>query len=185
MQIHAKRVLGVTLIELLIVISIIAVLTTMAMPALGSLKQSVASRSARSALSVSINQARIRAAMQGRQVVVCPSSNQTDCAHNLRWQHGWISFNDSNRNGEHDADEDIVGVTQEQPSGVAIISTSGRHRIRYQADGTSDGSNLTLTVCDRRGVESARTLVVSNSGRLRSGTPTPTQAATACAAIGT
>lgn len=185
MHMQAKRVTGVTLIELAIVISIIAVLTTMAMPALGSLKQSVVSRSARSALSVSINQARITAAMQSRQVVVCPSSNQADCEHNLRWQHGWISFNDNNKNGEHDADEDIVGITQGQPSGVAIVSTSGRHRIRYQADGTSDGSNLTLTVCDRRGVKSASTLVVSNSGRLRSGTPTPAQAATACASIGT
>ncbi len=184
MDMQAKRVAGVTLIELLIVISIIAVLTTMAMPALGNLNQSVSSRSSRSALSVSINQARITAAMQGRQVVVCPSSNQNDCEHNLRWQQGWISFIDNNKNGEHDANEDIIGVTQAQPSGVAIVSTSGRHRIRYQADGTSDGSNLTLTICDRRGVNSARTLVVSNSGRLRSGAPTPAQAAAACAAVG-
>lgn len=183
MHMHAKRIAGVTLIELLIVISIIAVLTTMAMPALDGLKQSVASRSARSALSVSINQARIKAAMQGRQVVVCPSLNQNNCEHNLRWQNGWISFVDGNKNGEHDADEDIIGVTQAQPSGVVILSTSGRHRIRYQGDGTSDGSNLTLTVCDRRGVTSARTLVISNSGRLRSGTATPAQAA-ACAAVG-
>ena len=183
MRMHAKRIAGVTLVELLIVISIIAVLTTMAMPALGSLKQSVASQSARSTLSVSINQARITAAMQGRQVVVCPSLNRNDCAHNLLWQHGWISFVDSNKNGEHDEHEDIIGVTQAQAPGVAILSTSGRHRIRYEADGTSGGSNLTLTICDRRGVKSARTLVVSNSGRLRSGTPTPAQAA-ACTAVG-
>lgn len=183
MHMQAKRLAGVTLIELLIVISIIAVLTTMAMPALGGLKQSVASQSARSSLSVSINQARITAAMQGRQVVVCPSVNLNDCEHNLRWQHGWISFIDSNKNGEHDVDEDIIGATQAQSSGVAILSTSGRHRIRYEADGTSGGSNLTLTICDRRGVKSARTLVVSNSGRLRSGTATPAQAA-ACAAVG-
>ncbi len=183
MQLQPRHAAGVTLIELMIVLSIITVLATMAMPALGSLKQSVASRSARSALSVSINHARIKAAMQGRQVVVCPSLNQIDCEHNLRWQHGWIIFIDGNQNGEHDTNEDIIGVTQSQPSGVAIVSTSGRHRIRYQADGTSDGSNLTLTVCDRRGVKSASTLVVSNSGRLRSGTPTPAQAAAACAAV--
>lgn len=183
MCIDAKRIAGVTLIEVLVVISIIAVLTTMAMPALGNLKQSVASRTARSALSVSINQARITAAMQGRQLVVCPSLNQNNCDHNLRWQHGWISFIDSNQNGEHDTGEDIMGITQAQPAGVVILSSSGRHRIRYQGDGTSDGSNLTLTVCDRRGAKFASTLVLSNSGRLRSGTPTPAQAS-ACVAAG-
>ena len=183
MQAQPENATGVTLIELMIVLSIIAVLTTMALPAFGNLLQSGASRSARSALSVSINQARIGAAMRNRQVVVCPSANQTDCAHNLRWQHGWISFIDSNKNGEHEAAEEIIAVAQAQPAGIAILSTSGRHRIRYQADGTSDGSNLTLTVCDRRGPASATTLVVSNSGRLRSGVPSPSQATAACAAI--
>lgn len=183
MQAQPKNATGVTLIELMIVLSIIAVLTTMALPAFGNLLQSGASRSARSALSVSINQARIGAAMRSRQVVVCPSANQGDCAHDLRWQHGWISFIDNNMNSEHEATEEIIGVTQAQPAGVAILSTSGRHRIRYQADGSSDGSNLTLTVCDRRGVASASALVVSNSGRLRSGVPSPSQAAAACAAI--
>ena len=183
MQLQPRNAAGVTLIELMIALSIVAVLTTMALPSFGKLMQSTASRSARSALSVSINQARIGAAMRSRQVVVCPSANQTDCGRNLRWQHGWISFIDSNQNGEHDAVEELIGVAQAQPSGVAIVSTSGRHRIRYQADGSSDGSNLTLTVCDRRGAQSATTLVVSNSGRLRSGVPTPTQAAAACAAI--
>ena len=183
MCMQTKRVAGVTLIELLIVVSIIAVLTTMAMPALGSLKQSVASRSARSALSVSINQARIGAAMRAQTVVVCPSANQVDCDHDLLWQHGWITFLDTNQDGSHDPSEELIGVTQTQSSGIAILSSSGRHRIRYRADGSSDGSNLTLTVCDRRAVKSATTLVVSNSGRLRSGVPTPTQATAACAAI--
>jgi type IV fimbrial biogenesis protein FimT len=100
MRAQPRYATGVTLIELMIVLSIIAVLTTMALPAFGNLLQSSASRSARSALSVSINQARIGAAMRSRQVVVCPSANQGDCAHDLRWQHGWISFIDNNMNGE-------------------------------------------------------------------------------------
>ena len=121
--------------------------------------------------------------MRGRQIVVCPSANQIDCAHDLRWHQGWINFIDNNHKGEHEVDEEVIGVAQAQPAGVAILSTSGRHRIRYQADGTSDGSNLTLTVCDRRGTASATSLVVSNSGRLRSGVPSQAQAAAACSAI--
>jgi type IV fimbrial biogenesis protein FimT len=180
---QGKPVQGVTLIELLIVVSILAVLTTIAMPALGNLKQAGASRSARSALSVAINQARIAAAMRRQQVIVCPSANQIDCDRSLRWQHGWIAFYDRNNDSAHDPGEEILTLAQAQPPGIAILGSSGRHRIRYQADGTSDGTNLTLTFCDRRGPASARTLVLSNAGRLRSGVPSPAQAAAACAAI--
>ncbi len=182
---QCKRVKGVTLIELMIVISIGAVLTTMALPSFNNLLQSAASRSARSALSVSINQARIGAAMRGQQIVVCPSGNQSDCNHDSRWHHGWIAFIDSNQDSERDANEEIFSVSQAQSSGIAILSTSGRQRIRYQADGSANGTNLTLTVCDRRGPASARTLVINNSGRLRSGVPTTAQATAACAAIDT
>lgn len=178
---HAK---GVTLIEMLIVISIIAVLSAIATPALGNLKQAGASRSARSALSVAINQARISAAMRRQQVVACPSANQETCDRNLRWHNGWLVFFDGNRNGEHEPDEEIIALNQAQPSGIAILGSAGRHRIRYQPDGTSDGSNMTLTVCDRRGVSAARSLVLNNSGRLRTGTPSASQASAACAAIG-
>lgn len=185
MEVQRFRATGVTLIELLIVISIIAVLSVMAMPALGNLKQAGHSRSARSALSVAINQARISAAMRRQQVVVCPSADQTGCDRNLRWHHGWLVFFDGNRNGEHDAEEEIIALNQAQPSGLAILGSSGRHRIRYQPDGTADGSNMTLTVCDGRGASAARSLVLNNSGRLRISTPSPSQAAAACAAIGT
>ncbi|HET9033757.1 MAG TPA: GspH/FimT family pseudopilin [Dokdonella sp.] len=183
MQTQKSRLAGVTLVELMIVVSIGAVLTTMALPSFSKLLQASASRASRSALSVSINQARIGAAMRGQQVIVCPSSNQTDCTDDSRWQHGWIAFIDSNRDNEHDSDEEIIGVAQAQKSGIAILSSSSRQRIRYQADGSASGTNLTLTVCDRRGPPAARTLVVSNSGRLRSGTPSAAQASAACAAI--
>jgi type IV fimbrial biogenesis protein FimT len=183
MKAQGNPVQGVTLIELLIVLSIIAVLATIAMPALGNLKQAGVQRSARSALSVAINQARIAAAMRRQQVVVCPSANQVDCDRDMRWQHGWIAFYDRNNDNIHDPGEEIVTLAQSQSAGIAILSSRGRHRIRYQPDGTSDGTNLTLTFCDRRGPVSASTLVLSNAGRLRSGTPSPAQAAAACAAI--
>ncbi|MGB0133847.1 GspH/FimT family pseudopilin [Dokdonella sp.] len=184
MEMQRNRAAGVTLIELLIVISIIAVLATIATPALGNLKQAGASRSARSALSVAINQARISAAMRRQQVVVCPSGDQDACDRSTRWHHGWLVFFDGNRNGEHEPGEEIIALNQAQSSGIAILGSVGRHRIRYQPDGTSDGSNMTLTVCDGRGVSAARSLVLNNSGRLRTGVPSPSQASAACAAIG-
>lgn len=176
---------GFSLIESLFVVAILAILGGIALPSFHDLGQASASRAARSALSVAINQTRISAVMHRAHVVTCPSSDQSRCNTSLRWHHGWITFVDTNRNGQRDTDEVIVASQQAQAAGIAIVSTSGRHRIRYQADGTSEGSNLTLTFCDRRGASSARTLVLNNAGRLRSGTATAAQISVACAAIDT
>lgn len=183
MRLPWKRCTGVTLIELMIVLAIVAVLTTIATPSFSELRQAIASRSSRSALSVSVNQARISAVMHGHHVVVCPSTNLATCERSLAWHHGWLVFVDENANDEHDVNEKILGLNQALTPGVAVLGSSGRYRIRYQPDGTTGGSNITLTVCDRRGPPAARTLVISNSGRLRNGTPTAAQAAAACAAV--
>lgn len=178
----ASRCTGVTLIELMIVLAIIAVLSTMAAPSFSDLKQAMASRSAGGALSTSINQARISAVMHGQHVVLCPSTDLVACDRTLRWQHGWLAFVDGDADDEHDATEAVLSVNQTLEAGVAVLGSNGRYRIRFQPDGTAGGSNITLTICDRRGAAAARTLVISNSGRLRGGVPTASQAA-ACAAI--
>lgn len=178
-----RRDTGVTLVELIMVVAILSVLASIAYPSLSDLRQSGATRSARSELTVAISQARSSAIMQQRQVIVCPSADQLACNRDLEWQHGWLVFVDENRNRERDEEEALVAVGQATTGGVAILSTRGRYQIRYQPNGTADGSNLTLTVCDRRGQSKASSLVMNNSGRLRSGTPSPAQAAAACAAI--
>lgn len=174
---------GITLIELIMTIAIVSVLASIAYPSLSDLRQAGATRAARSGLMVAISQARSTAIMQQRQVIACPSANQLACSRDLKWHHGWLVFVDENRNQERDETEALVAVGQATAGGVAILSSRGRYQIRYQPDGTADGSNLTLTVCDRRGQTKASSLVMNNSGRLRSGTPSPAQAAAACAAI--
>ena len=174
---------GVTLVELIMVTAILSVLASVAYPAFADLRQAGAARSARSELTVAISQARSTAIMQRQNVIACPTSDHMRCSQDLHWQHGWLVFVDENRNREHDDDETLVASGQAFPAGTAVLSTRGRYQTRYQPDGTADGSNMTLTVCDRRGTSKASSLVMNNSGRLRLGTPSPAQAAAACAAI--
>lgn len=181
-QPSSKSVRGITLIELVFTIAIGSVLCAVSLPALGGLMQSGQSRSAHNALVAALNLARSTAASRQADVSVCPSRDGTTCDNAIWWQRGWIVFADANRDGVRGPNEAIIHVGQ-MHDGMAIASTAGRRHVSYRADGTSAGSNLTFTFCDRRGPASADTVVISNTGRIRSGKATVSQAAAACAGL--
>ena len=173
---------GFTLIELLITLAILAILTACAAPAFGNLISSTGARASRSNLIAALNTARIFAASKTAHVVVCPSADGRYCGHTTEWQHGWLIFIDADRDDARDDGEALLAVGEKQPEGVAILSTDGRTHVDYRPDGSATGSNVTFTVCDRRGAGDATALVINNAGRVRSGEPTPAAAA-ACETV--
>lgn len=173
---------GITLVELLFAVAIIAILGTVSLPALGGLMRSEQSRSAHNALVTALNLARSTAAARGSDVAVCPSADGANCDASVWWQHGWIAFVDGNGDGKRAGDETIVQVGPSL-AGIAIASSAGRRHVSYRGDGSSPGSNLTFTLCDSRGPSSASTIVVSNSGRIRTGKASAAQAAAACQGV--
>jgi type IV fimbrial biogenesis protein FimT len=181
-QPSSKSVRGITLVELVFTIAIGSILCAVSLPALGGLIQGGQSRSAHNALVAALNLARSTAVSRQADVSICPSRDGTTCSSAIWWQHGWIVFADANRDGTRSPDEAIIHVAQMR-DGMAIASTAGRRHVIYRADGTSAGSNLTFTFCDRRGPASADTVVIGNTGRIRSGTATASQAAAACAGL--
>jgi len=173
---------GFTLVELLMTLAVLAILTACAAPAFGNLISSTGARASRSNLIAALNTARIFAASKTAQVVVCPSADGQYCGHTTEWQHGWLIFIDANRDNARDDGEDLLAVGEKQPDGVAILSTAGRTHVDYRPDGSATGSNVTFTVCDRRGASDATALVINNAGRVRAGEPTPAAAA-ACETV--
>ena len=173
---------GFTLIELLMTLAILAILTACAAPAFGNLISSTGARASRSNLIAALNTARIFAASKTAHVVVCPSADGRYCGHTTEWQHGWLIFIDADRDDARDDGEALLAVGEKQPEGVAILSTAGRTHVDYRPDGSAAGSNVTFTVCDRRGAGDATALVINNAGRVRSGEPTPAAAA-ACETV--
>lgn len=181
-QPSSKPIHGITLIELIFTIASGSILCAVSLPALGSLIRSGQSRSAHNALVAALNLARSTAASRQSDISICPSRDGATCDSAIWWQNGWIVFADANHDGVRSDGEAIIQVGQ-MHDGMAIASTAGRRHVTYRGDGTSAGTNLTFTFCDRRGPASADTVVISNTGRIRSGKATPAQAAAACAGL--
>jgi type IV fimbrial biogenesis protein FimT len=180
-----RRAPGFTLVESLIAVAIVAIAATLALPSFARLLGATAMRSALSDLEFSLNHARNAAVSRATHVVACPTVDFRLCLHGPQWHLGWMVFADPDRDGALGAGDTLLASHQGRAQGVGIVSSSGRVRVDYYPDGTSPGTNLTLTVCDRaEGPAGARTVVVSNSGRVRHGAATPAAASDGLAAAG-
>ena len=158
---------GLTLIELMVAVAVVAILTSVGVPGFQSLMANQKQTTAVNAYIASFQQARLRAVSQASQVIVCPSNNGLTCTGGLSWEHGWLIYDDDNRNRQHDAGEPVVAVLPALPASLTASTSIGRTQLVYRADGSSGGSNLRLTLCDHRGAEHARSIVVNNHGRPR------------------
>lgn len=178
-SLRRSRAGGFTLIDLLIATIILGIVLGIAIPALKDTVARVQASSARSAITVTLFDALRHATVLGREVVICPASD-TQCAGGKDWSHGWIAFIDGDGNRQRSPGEQIVRQQTALPASVRLHGTVGRPRIVYQPNGGNAGSNVTYTLCDRRGPKHALALILSNGGRLRSAPAAPAAAA-ACA----
>lgn len=171
---------GASLLELVAVLSITLIALSASLPLFGEVRAGLQQRATINHWMATLAQARVSAVQRGNNVVACPTDGD-QCAATSFWQNGWMLFEDSDHDGQRSAEEPIL-LTTPADAHVRIATNEGRHRIRYRFDGSSEGSNATVTFCDRRGPRKARTLVINNAGRIRSGAANSSQAAMACAA---
>ena len=120
--IPASRVLGVTLIELLIVLAILALLLTSAVPSFVRLLSNHRGSTATNDLVHSIALARAEALKRSRRVYVAPLG-----AH---WRDGWAVFVDRNDNRTYDpasgdAGDELIALHDALPASIAITNSSG------------------------------------------------------------
>ena len=164
---------GVTLIELMTVLTVLAVSLTIGLPAFADSLSRLRVQTAMHRISADLAAARSTAIARRSQLVICPRSTDHRCRDDSDWTQGWMFFLDPDGNRQPDHTADILGSREAMPRGLTVTAT--RRYLRYQHDGRSAHSNQTVRLC--AGSELAGTVVVNNLGRVRSERPPK---ATAC-----
>lgn len=156
---------GVTLIEQIMVIAIIGILVTVAIPPLVRMLHRNELKTAQIDFIAGLRQARSSAVNRGTPTVFCPSRDGEHCDETNIWDAGWLTAEDI----DHDNQPDGRPLyTWTAPTGaVRVRSSNGRDHVRFQPDGSSPGSNLTLRFCMPGRPGEPLKVVVANSGRIR------------------
>lgn len=162
-----NRISGFTLLELLVALAILAIVFIIAIPAYSSASARSDMGVAESAIFASINNAVNFSFTGGTRAVLCPSSNGSSCDNSFDWSHGWLSFEDKNANRERDAEDKKLGSYDKISPDLHILTSAGRTRIAFQSGGGNFGSNVHFRLCDERSPRRARSLFLSNKGRVR------------------
>lgn len=162
-----RRQHGLTLVELMTTLAILALASTFGMTAFGDVIARSRVQTALHLISADLAMARSTAIMRRKQVVVCPGDALLGCRSDANWSHGWMVFADPDGNRQPDKEEDLIRVAN-APSGAptSIRLASTRQFVRYQRDGRSAGTNLTINICSHDVL--AGQVIVNNLGRVRS-----------------
>lgn len=166
-----RRHAGFTLIELVMTMTIAATIAAVSLPAMAQFIEHQRTSSAMEALTAHMQLARMTAVSRNSRAVLCPTRDGNHCDAGIDWSLGWMLFTDEDGNHQPDSGNDILRAdVQPASTHLRITSNTGRQQLRYLPDGTSAGSNLTLSICSARG-ELLGQVIVNNAGRPRSDRP--------------
>jgi len=157
---------GMTLVETAITLAVATIVAAVALPPLRSFVEHQRGIGVMQRLVADMALARSRAVVQRQQVVVCPRGPALDCSKDADWTRGWLVFTDPDGNRQPDAESDLLRVADAPGPASRLRISSSRSYLRYQSDGRSAHSNLTVRVCV--GDSLAGAVVVNNHGRARS-----------------
>ncbi len=172
---------GFTIIELMVVVVLVAIFLVVGVPGFQSLVADNRLATQANRLVTSMQLARSEAIKLRTPVVVCRSTNQTNCSNNgaQTWETGWIVFVDDDQdgvaeatdgNGQADAGERIV-KTQDvlMASNTLRGSAPINNSISYQPTGMQNTAGGTFRLCDgsNPNVNQGRQVIVSGTGRVQ------------------
>lgn len=153
-----------SLLELSVTLAVVAVVCLLALPSFNATMSRMRADMLRMQLVSVFNSARSTAITRHEPVAVCPSDDGRRCIGD--WSRGWLIHRDRGGPSASPAEEDILHYRAGY-SDAAVRATTGqdRRRLRFQRDGRSGGSPLTVDICT--GGTLRGRVIVNNVGRTR------------------
>ncbi|HJP04936.1 MAG: hypothetical protein CL799_08570 [Chromatiales bacterium] len=160
-----KQQLGTTLAELLLALAVLGVLISLSASGFSTLIANTRMTSQVNDLVHTLHLARQKSRALGVDISLCKSANGLQCSSTADWHDGWLLF--ANR----DRDE----PPQIDPTEQLLVTSGSLHGLHISANRRAfsmrpfgkRATNGTITFCDRRGVSSARAIVLSYTGKPR------------------
>lgn len=161
---------GFTLAELLITLAVGSILLSVAVPSYTVFVRNAGQVASANELISSLHHARDLAITRNMRVTVCPSSAGADCEA-TSWDEGWIVFADPDDSRSVNGTESVGRVVSDVEA-LSISSDEFGSFLVYRPNGRAMAGSVTdntgeLTLCDERGSEHARVVIVDVSGRPR------------------
>jgi type IV fimbrial biogenesis protein FimT len=163
---------GFTLLEVLVVMALAGILVAIAIPDFVSFMQNNTRTSTVNDLLASMHIARSEAITRNGRVMLCPSTQGTACDGGTDWEDGWIVFYDADSNQDYGGTDVIITLSpgiENYDIGSSVFESGISYRSNGRAMATTTATNAgEFIICDPRGADYARVIIVPPSGRPRS-----------------
>lgn len=171
-----RRVLGFTLVELMVTIAVMAILLSIAAPNFSDMLKTNRVQSQMRDLYSQLNYARSEAVSRRKTVLLCHSSNASTCGGT--WNNGWVVCiaNSTNTDCDTTSSKNLLRVYNDLGKNtMSVVDDEGtpvaQDRIIFRQDGSlgslfSPGTKFTLKICDSgASAKFARALLMVNTGQ--------------------
>jgi type IV fimbrial biogenesis protein FimT len=171
-----RRSCGFTLTELLITVIVLGVLVAMGVPSFNNFLLDSRRTGTLNEFVAALNLARSEAIKRGVPVAVCKTVNGLDCSGaGTTWAGGWLVFVnlDNDSPAVVDAGETVLRSRQvANPAYTFAPVADFANSVTYRPDGSITPPNIAFTngrftYCDKRGLRSARAVIINITGRPR------------------
>lgn len=99
---------GYSMVEMVVVLAILAVLAAAAIPSMAGALAALRVQLASQAFVQGMALTRSEAILRNARVVMCKSRSGVGCEAAAGWEAGWLIFQDTNNNGQRDAEDVLV-----------------------------------------------------------------------------